>query len=196
MAIYETIPTTRLAKQNEIIETTHLPELVNLDDSAKSVFIDFSKHKAATVPPQMPIDVALHEMKSRHIQMLLVIEEGQVIGLISQEDLMSERPLLLMQEKSLRRSEVAVDSLMKPRRDILTIETVNLKNAKVGHIINTIKENNAPYILVVKKLSAGKQQILGLFSAIQIGRQLHWDLSSTLTKTPQTIIELHKQRRK
>lgn len=196
MAIFESIPTMMLSRNNELIlPTENLPELVHLDDSAKSIFIDFSHISPAIIPPQTPIDVAIHEMKVRHHQMLLVGEKGQVVGLISFEDVVSERPIRLMHEKGLSRAEITVDLLMKKSDQIVVIEIGNLKNAQVGHIINTIKEHSACYILVVRKLKGNKHLIKGLFSASQIGKQLHVDISSILTKSPETIVELHKERK-
>lgn len=194
MAIYESIPTLKLDNNELITPGDHLPELVHLHDDAKTVFIDFSKMPPATITPQTPIDLAIHEMKLHHQHMLLVEDNGQVVGVISFEDLISERPLRIMQEKAISRQEITVELLMQPRDQILAIDILSLRHAKVGHIINTIKENAAHYILVIKKQKNNKQLIRGLFSASQIGRQLHLDLFSALTKMPETIVELHKER--
>ncbi|MBA2653848.1 MAG: CBS domain-containing protein [Gammaproteobacteria bacterium] len=196
MAIFETIPTLNLFKNNELTSMEEkLPELVKLNDSAKSIFTDFAKVFPATIPPKSSIDVAAHEMKVRHQQMLLVEENRQVIGLISFEDILSERPLQLMQAKGLNRAEITVEMLMSPREHIIVLDISHLKNAQVGHIINTIKAHSAYYILVVKTLRSNKHLIKGLFSATQIGKQLHSDLSSILTKEPKTIVELNKERK-
>ena len=196
MAIYEMIPTTMLSKKNELVTPSEsLPELVHLNDAAKSVYIDFARILPATTTPQASIDNAIHEMKLRHQHMLLVEENGQVVGLIGFEDILSEKPIRLMQEKRLSRSEITVEMLMKPRDKILVIDYVQLKNAQVGHILKTIKEHSARYILVVKQLKKDSHLIKGLFSASQIGKQLHSDLSSIVTKAPETIVELHKERK-
>lgn len=195
MAIYKTIDTTTLSKQNEIDLTSDLPELVHLDDSARTVFIDFSKATPATVSPSTTIDEAMHDLKVLHLQLLLVEDKGTIIGLISHEDIRSERPLRIMQEKGLSRDEITVEMLMKPRSSILVIDTNNIRNAKVGHLLNTLKDNSANYILVVRKLKGDKHLIKGVFSASQIGKQLHVDLSTIGTKIPDSIIDLHLERK-
>lgn len=196
MASYEIIPTMKLSFHNELTSPgKHLPELVHLNDDAKSVFIDFSKVMPATITANTTIDTAIQEMKQRQQTMLLIEEKGQVIGLISIEDLVSERPIRLMQERDLSRSELTVNLLMTPYNEILVMEITSLRHAKVGHIISTIKTHATYYILVVKKQKNGKHLIKGLFSASQIVKQLHTDISSIVTNTQPTIAELYKERK-
>lgn len=196
MAIYETIPIIKLSKKNEIISPIEdLPELVHLYDNAKYVFIDFAKKMPATTTPKTSIDDASHEMQLRHSQILLVENEGAIVGLISYDDMRGEKPLKLLEERRLPRKEVTVEMLMRPAAQIHTLDYSQLKNAQVGHIVNTIKKHHALYILVVKRLKLDQQIIRGLFSASQISKQLHIDISAILTKSPETIIELHLERK-
>jgi signal-transduction protein with cAMP-binding, CBS, and nucleotidyltransferase domain len=194
MTTYEVIPTNVLAPQNVIISPSGLPELVHLKDSAKSIFIDFTKVMPVLVTPQTTIDAALYEMHAKQVQMLLIQEQGNVVGLISQEDLLSERPIQLMHEKNLTRAETTIDLLMKPRHEILVIDATHLQTAQVGHIINTIKQNATQYIFVIEEVD-DKHLIKGLFSASQIGKQLHIDITSILTKDEITIVELKHERK-
>lgn len=195
MPVYETIPTRTLLQHNEVDATSDLPELVHFYDTARSVFFDFSKNTPPLIPPQTKIDEAIHDLRLLHLPMLLVEDKGKIIGLIGQEDLLSEKPLRLMQEKSIDRNEITVEMLMRPHHKILVIDINNLKNAKVGHIVKTFKEHSVSYILVVKKSKGEKHLIKGLFSASQISRQLHADITSTISKEPETILELHKERK-
>jgi hypothetical protein len=149
----------------------------------------------ATISPDAPIDVAINEMRIRHQPMLIVQDKEQVVGLISFEDLVSERPLRMIQEKGLTRAEITVDLLMSTCDQVLTIDSRKLRHALVGHILKTIKDHSAYYILVIKKQRHGKHVIKGLFSASQIGRQLHLDLSAILEKSPETIVDLHQERK-
>ena len=45
-----------------------------------------------TVPPDMPINEALNLMKSEHIRRLPVVKDGQLIGIVSHEDLLNASP--------------------------------------------------------------------------------------------------------
>ena len=45
-----------------------------------------------TVPPDMPINEALNLMKSEHIRRLPVVKDGQLIGIVSNEDLLNASP--------------------------------------------------------------------------------------------------------
>jgi CBS domain containing-hemolysin-like protein len=195
MPLYETIPTRTLLPQNAVDPTSDLPELVHFDDTARSVFFDFSKSAPATIAPQTTVDEAIHDIKVLHLPMLLVEDKGRIVGLVSHEDLLSEKPLTLMQENSLDREEVTVAMLMKPHNKIVVIDIANLKNARVGHIVNTFKEHSVDYILVVKKSKEEKHLIKGLFSASQVSRQLHADITSLIMKSPDSILELHKERK-
>lgn len=194
MTMYETIPTGTLAIDNQVDSTSDLPELVHLDDAARSVFLNFNKSLPAIIPPSTSLDEAIHDMKTLHLQLLLVEDKGKIVGLIGQEDVTSEKPILIMQQKGLSRNEITVDMLMKPRHKILVMDIVNLRNAKVGHIVKTFQDNSVSYILVIQKTRGEKHLIKGLFSALQIGRQLHADLISNINKSPESIIDLHKER--
>lgn len=194
--IYETIPIMRLSADNKLITPDEkLPELVHLNDDARSVFIDFSKTPPITIPPNTPIDIAIYEMKARHQTMLLVEDNEQIVGFIGIEDLLGEYPIRIMSQRGLTRTELMVSPLMTPRDQIFVIDSSHLRHAQVGHILNTIKNHSTHYILVVHNHKNGKHTIKGLFSASQIGKQLHLDLSSVLAKQPDTIVELHKERK-
>jgi signal-transduction protein with cAMP-binding, CBS, and nucleotidyltransferase domain len=195
MATYDAIPTSKLSNHNELVSVTNLPELVHMEDSARTVFVDFSRTAPVTITPDTPIDEAIQKMKLKNAQMLLVVTNGHVTGLISQEDLLSEQPMRLMRQKRLNRNELTVDMLMIPQKNVLVIDHLHLKNTQVGHVINTLKSEGVYYILVIKKSKSNKHLIKGLFSASQIGRQLHVDLSSILTKSPETILELQEERK-
>lgn len=182
MAHYEIWETTPLVSDNKLLFPTELPEVVHVNDSALDVMLDFNLSQPFTIKPEQLIDDAAAEMKVRNVHMLLVTTETrQIIGLISSEDILGEKPIKLSQERRLARHKIMVKMVMVPQTKILTFDMDTLHHAKVGHIINTMKKHQQHYALVVKKSNNGAQQVVqGLFSTSQISKQLHVDITSPL----------------
>ncbi len=197
MATYEAISTIKLSTKNSVVVPKEvLPELVHHNDPAMAVYIDFSSHIPGMTTPQTLIDNAADQMRLHHQQMLLVEDDGQIIGLISFEDIISEKPLRVMHEIGVSRAELTVEMLMQPQHQILVMDYEQLKKAQVGHILNTLKAHSACYILVVKiNHEKDRHLIKGYFSTAKISKQLHVDLSSLFEKDFSSISQLTHERK-
>jgi CBS-domain-containing membrane protein len=171
---YQSLPTLPLKADSPYYHTGELPELIHLDDPALSAMLDFKQTKAITIAPTAYIQEAELEMKACNVHLLLVIdEESQVVGLISSEDLLGEKPVKLIQEKHLSRAELRVRLVMTPQKEIVTLDYNDLKLAKIGHIVQTLKQAKQHYALVVYLHPVNKQQtVRGLFSLSQLSRLL------------------------
>lgn len=156
-----------------------LPEIVHLDDPATDVMTDFEFVKPVTVRPDMPIDDALELMKRAGVRLLLVTSEAEaIIGLITARDIMGERPIKLAQETRVQRSGIRVDQIMTPQAEITGLNMVSVRNARVGHIVETLRRLERQHVLVLEvDKHTKKQRVRGLFSTSQIGRQLGLDLT-------------------
>lgn len=193
MAIYEPLATTPLAADNQLMHSSTLPELVHLDDPALDVMIDFKKIKPFTVGLQESIDHALNEMKVSGTHVLLVTNnQSQILGIISTEDILGERPIKAMQERHITRAHVLVRMVMTPQDKVATLEFESLRHAKVAHIIHTLKALRQHYLLVIQPGSEHKQKVRGIFSSSEISRQLHMDISNSLGEA-HSLAELKKR---
>ena len=194
MAHYEIWETAALATNNKLLCPVRLPEMVHINDPALDVMLDFSTCQAFTIKPEQLIDDAAAEMKIRGVHMLLVTTDAQqVIGLISSEDILGEKPVKLSQERRLARHKIMVKMVMVPQTKILTFDLDTLQHAKVGHIINTMKKHQQHYALVIKNNEHGVTHIIkGLFSISQISKQLHVDITSPLINA-EFVLEQQKR---
>jgi len=160
-----TIPLTAGAM---VTHPEELPELVHLEDPAMTVFTDFTREHPVTTSLDASIDHALEQMKHSGICVLLVIDEEQrLLGEITADDIMGDKPVRLAESSGLDHSEITVKMLMIPTDRIRVLDFEQLGTARVGHIIATLHALESRYVLVTENGS-----IRGLYAAGQISRQL------------------------
>jgi len=183
MAKYELLDTIQLAANNTILQTPRLPELVHLDDSAFTVMVDFSKFRPETIPPSLPMIEALNEMKNLGTHFLLVKSHDHIVGLISTEDILGAKPIQIIQERRIKRHLVTAKMLMTPIQNIIAFKLKSIRYAKVGNVVQTLKKLNHKYALVIDDDHEDEKNYLyGMFSIWQISRQLHTNVSDSISK--------------
>ena len=165
----------------------HLPEIVHLHSPAVDVMIDFTVIPAPTVRPHITLHEALEKMKSGqvpggpeghvvHLYNLLVTNEaGDIIGLITGNDIRGEKPVEIAHDMGVPYAKIAVEMVMTKLADIPALDIVTVRNAQVGHIIETLRQAERESLLVIEVDEKSKvQQVRGLFSGRQICRLL-WE---------------------
>ncbi|OGO97408.1 MAG: hypothetical protein A3F41_05140 [Coxiella sp. RIFCSPHIGHO2_12_FULL_44_14] len=195
MARYETLKTITLSAQNTVLRSEPLPELVYLEDPAFAVMCDFSRTRQRPIPADETMDNALNEMKIQGVHLLLVQgENDHVQGVISSEDILGEWPIKIIQERRIKRSQITVKMVMRPIDKIAALDIKILEHAKVGHIVETLKNLRTHYVLVISEEADNHAKILrGIFTTSQISRQLHRDIADSIAKT-QSLFELQKRK--
>lgn len=188
---YQPLPTLVLKPGIGYFHPLELPAITHWEDPALHIMVDFKYIKAATIGPDESIDAALHEMKACAYHVLLVVsKELKVLGLISSEDLLGEKPLQAIQERRIARADISVRMVMTPQDEVVALDIESLRHAKVGHIISTLHASKQHYALVIKMDEQAHAQIVrGLFSSALISRQLGIDVTSDLSEA-QSIAEL------
>lgn len=194
MIKYELLPTLPLTQDTATLQSQSLPELVHMDDPALAVMTDFTQSKPHTISPDETMDNALNEMKVHGVHLLLVVDnQHHIIGFIASEDLLGEKPIMLIQERRIKREQILVKMLMLPIDNITAFSLDDVQHARVGNIVNTLKSLNTHYALVVHNNAETKPgHVRGLFSTSQISKQLHEDIAGSIAKA-QTVSELHKR---
>jgi hypothetical protein len=191
--IYTSLPTVPLAAGISFMPPPETLELTHLDDPAQPVMINPLYYKANAINGDTDLDSALLAMKLSGLPILLVTDSRQqVLGVASSEDLLGERPLRVMQEGILRRSEVLVKLVMTKQTDLAAIFLDDLRHAKVGNIIQTLYELKLPYLVIVALSDITQQQLVcGLFSLSLLSKQLGFDVTSRAAEA-HSIIELQQ----
>ena len=151
----------------------NLPEKVTVDDPALQVLTDFQRVTAVIILAGDTLDEAHRRMIQRGIRLLLVVDQDRkVVGVITANDILGEKPLQTIVQRGIRREEVLVRDIMTPQQRLEVLNLEDVRVAKVGHIVATLKQSGRQHAIVVEVNDAGRQTVRGVFSATQIARQL------------------------
>ncbi len=153
--------------------TQHLPQRVKLDDPAVQVMTDLRQVTAVTIDPEGSIENANRVMIRRGVRLLLVVDvNNQLLGIITATDILGEKPIQITQARGITRGEIRVRDIMTPQENLEALALEDVRAAKVGHIVATLKRAGRQHAAVVEVDETGREVLRGLFSATQIARQL------------------------
>ncbi len=157
-----------------------LPEKVTADSPAIDVMTDFSKVAAITITPFASLDEAEQRMIASGVRLLLVTDQANsILGVITANDLLGQRPVKYLQEVGGKRSDIEARDIMTSSDQIQVLYMVDVENARVGDIVDTLKRVGRQHAMVVDLDEEKNQVVRGLFSTTQIGRQLGITIEAT-----------------
>jgi CBS-domain-containing membrane protein len=149
---------------------------ISLEDGAMEVMTDLNYTCAISIAAGDGIDDAEYKMKTHKVKMLFVIDHNEnVIGLLTYNDLSGQRILDSEKELAIPASEMCILDIMTGIDAIDIIDFEIIKTAKVGNIVQTLKQLNRQHILALEN-NQGIKRIRGIFSSTQIGSQLQMQL--------------------
>jgi CBS domain-containing protein len=149
-------------------------EAVTLDTPALAVMTDLTQIRAATVHPDMPLDQAEQKMIHQGVRMLFVVAKLPCVdGVVTAEALRGDKPMRLVQQRGIRRSELCVADVMKKLSELDVVEMADLQRSRVGDIVATLIKFGRPHLLVVEAATRhSAPRIRGLISHTGVERQL------------------------
>lgn len=168
---------------------------VTLDSPALDVMTDFAHVQAATIDPSASLAVANDYMITRGVRSLFVTSpEGRMLGLITTTDLLGERPMRASHAHGVKRHELLVGDVMTPAGDAVALRFEDVRSAKVGHVVASLKQAGRHHELVAETLPSGEIRIRGMFSVSQIARQLGMplqisELARTFAEIEQALVD-------
>lgn len=191
MAHYEILNQIENRPENIYLRKNYLPELVHLDDPAISVMRDFHQSRPNLTSAHVSMDEALNEMKVTGCHMLMVIDdENRLLGLLSTEDILGEKPIQIMTKSRLERSKITAKMIMTPLKDVELFSFKSIQRARVGNIVVTMKARHTHYALVIENPADSDEPVIrGLLNTSQISKQLHSEVASKIAKA-QSVSEL------
>jgi CBS domain-containing protein len=150
------------------------PKAVTVDSPALDVMTDLKNVYAAIIEPQATMESANKYMIQRGVRLLLVMgHDKSVAGLITANDIQGEKPIRIVQERGIMHSEILVSDVMTRVHDLEAIAMEEVKSARVGHIIASLKGTGRHHTLAIEiDAAAGRAKVRGIFSLSQIARQL------------------------
>ena len=169
-----------------------VPERVTLDDPALRAMTDFQNVSAAVILPGDTADDAEQRMIQRGVRSLLVVnQERHVVGIVTATDLLGEKPMQVVGQRGIRRQEVTVRDVMTPQHELEVLDLADVRSAKVGHVVATLRHSGRQHALVVEHDAQRRQTIRGMFSATQVARQL--GVAIPTTEVARTFSEIEAQ---
>ncbi len=171
---YATLTSSRLLPGTGFAQPAQpTPERVGMEDSALVVMTDFERVSAVLIRTDDSIDEANLRMRQRGVRLLLVVDaQRTVAGLITANDILGEKPLQIITERGGRRQDIVVRDIMTPQDRLEVLELRDVRHARVGQIVATLKETGRQHALIVDTDGDGRQRVRGMFSLTQIARQL------------------------
>lgn len=165
---------THRPKGRVVVQKAYRDRSVTAQSPALEVMTDFARMQSVTVPPETSLFAANETMVARGVRLLLVVDDQQsLLGIVSTSDTLGERPMQLLHQGKGTLFELGVYDLMHPIGEIDMLEFNAVRHASVGDIVATLKALGRQHLLVsTVDPATGGQQVRGIFSATQIGRQL------------------------
>lgn len=187
---YPALPTVMLQPGAPYAQPSQfVPERVTLDDPAMQVLTDFERVTAIIVLPGDTVDEAHRRMIQRAVRLLLVVDQDRkVLGVITANDILGEKPMQVIVERGVRREELLVRDIMTPHDRLDVMVLADVRAAKVGHIVASLMKAGRQHAVVVEVDGNGRQKVRGVFSATQIARQLGVTLHTS--QVAQTFSEI------
>ncbi len=175
--------------------TQALPDHVKLSDPATDVMTDLTKVSVVSVRAKTSMDKANAKMIKYGVRMLLVLDDNeQIAGLLTATDVLGEKPMRFLQNMGGTHADIMVRDIMTTQREMEVLNIEDIKQAKVGDVVMTLKAAHRQHSLVASSSADGKQTVCGLFSITQIARQLgaqvqSFELASTFTEIEAVIAQ-------
>lgn len=156
---------------------------VQLDSPAIDVMTDLTRVTAVIVLAGDTVDEAHRRMIQRGVRLLLVVDQDRkVLGVITANDVLGEKPVQTAVQQGIPRDEVLVRSIMTPCASLQALDMEQVRVSKVGHIVATLKQAGRQHTLVVERGQRDDRnglRLRGIFSTTQIVRQLGMTIQSS-----------------
>lgn len=188
---FQSLPTVALPQTTDLVHLDARPSRpVTMDSPALEVMTDLKVVDPVSVHEDVTLQVAHALMVSRGIRLLFVTDdEGRLTGLVTATDVLGERPVQCMLEHNKRHADILVRDVMTPRNQLEALVLHDVADAKVGHMVATMKRLGRQHALVVEHNSdTGHYEVCGLLSTSHMARRL--GISLNFIRVPQAFSEI------
>lgn len=151
----------------------------SLEDDAVSVLTDFRYIRPFSIAPSVAISEANSKMIACRVRLLFVSSDEQaLLGVITYNDIFSEKPLQYVQEHGGCYEDILVQDIFTPLHRIEALDYNEVLKARVGDIVETYKSSKRQHIVVAETRPDGTQRVAGLFSSSQLEKLLGIELET------------------
>ncbi len=163
-------------------------------DPAIKAMTDLKKIPARIIYPNESIDAANEKMIANKVRLLFVVNySDQILGIITAQDILGEKPVQFAQENNVKRSQILVKDILTPAENIDVLEIKTVVQSTVADIIETLRQKKRQHLLVVDYQGYNNEKtVRGIFSLNQIARQLgipikSFDIADTLVEIAKVL---------
>lgn len=150
------------------------PRAVTLESPALWAMTDLTEVRAATVSGDLTLEQAEQAMIQHGVRMLFVVSTMPCVdGIVSFDTLRGERPIRLVQQRHVRRTDLCVADVMSRLSELDVLDLAALSHATVGDVVSVLRQLDTAHLLVAEAATPqGAARIRGVISRTQIERQL------------------------
>jgi CBS domain containing-hemolysin-like protein len=163
--------------QLQDFDTLVFPEDFNelsLESPALCFISDLKEHHPAVVTPSMSALDAAQIMRLGHLSAVLVVDSaGSFVGLLTAEDISYQR-IIQCVASGLKREELTVADLMRPRKDLKMLSYQQLESSSIREVLEAMGRNGQRDCLVV---DLHNHHVRGLISATDVSLRLHAEIT-------------------
>jgi CBS domain containing-hemolysin-like protein len=146
---------------------------LSLEDNASVVLTDFKHTQPFSTTSTATLKEINDNMIAGGVRLLFIADsDGTLQGLITYTDIFGEKPVRYITEHGGSREDILAQDIMTPVDRLEALEREDIKNAKVGDIVETVKTAGRQHILVVDTGEDGRQIISGIFSSTSLAKLL------------------------
>jgi len=144
---------------------------------ALEAMTDLATEAAHVVAPDRRIDEALHDMIAFGVRLLFVVDDHDVLGVITSYDITGERPIQFLQDpfrsgKPHRHVDVTVADIMTPVGEIRPLRLGWVAGATTADVAALFGSRPDTHLLVAEDEPGGGVVLRGIFSRTRLERQL------------------------
>ena len=184
MSQYRDLHTQLLKESDQIIQPDQTVNF-SLDTPALALLTDFLHVQPFVMELNVPVNEARDMMKKVHVRSVLVVDSNNKFrGLLTIADLESRAAMSIATTSGVRLMDVTIREVMTPRDRLKAIPMTQLEAAKIGDVLQTLKNEGTPHILVVD----AHNSIRGVISSSDIARKLN--ISVDISKRASSFKEM------
>jgi len=171
--------TIELSPETPIYNPTRELNNISLTDPAIYAMTDLKNITAITIDGNSTIDLALEIMRHAGVRLLLVVDNEKLItGIITARDIMSEKPLKVIEQEHIKHDEILVHHAMTKREELNFLDFRDVEHSSVQDIILKLKDEGRQHGFVIELNEVQDNYFArGIFSITQIGKQLGMEIS-------------------
>lgn len=166
---YRELHTLLLDESDQIIYPDQAADFT-LDTPAIELLTDFFRVQPFVMELNVPVNEARNMMKKVHVRSVLVIDSDKKFrGLLTIADLESRAAMSIATTSGVSLKDITIREVMTPRDRLKAIPHAQLETAKIGDVLQTLRHEGTPHILVVD----AHNSIRGVISSSDIARKLN-----------------------